>query len=101
MKLPEIEEMFRNRARIIGSLFLLSPQDAIELVRECRAKHIAGFGAEGFYIVGERVQPSMEHSISQDNDSKTDYYETTISFLQSHFGSDLWFEVMVDAPRQP
>ena len=97
MKLPEVEELFRSRANIVGGVFLLKPRDAVELVRECKSKGIAVFGAEAFYVIGERIQPSMEHSI--DIDTETDPHETTISFLRSHIESELWFEVMVDAPR--
>ena len=99
MKLPDVEEAFRSRARIVGGVVLLKPADAIELVASCKEKGIAVFGAEGFYIIGDKIQPSMAHSFSL-SDSVQDCHETTIAFLESHRRGDLWFEVMIDAARQ-
>ena len=98
MKLLDVEEAFRSRARIIGGVVLLKPADAIEMVASCREKGIAVFGAEGFYIIGEKIQPSMAHSFDL-SDSAQNCYDATIAFLESQRSGDLWFEVMVDAAR--
>jgi len=98
MKLLAVEELFRSRGRIIGSVFLLKPDDAIELILECKARGIPVFGAEGFSIVGDKIQPSMEHSISG-IDADLDRHQVTISFLRSHSKLSYWFEVMVEGLR--
>ena len=98
MKLAEIEESFREHGKTFGGVFLLKPQDAIDLVEACRNKGISVFGAEGFFIVGDKIQPSMEHSIDSSYPDK-DRYASTIDFIRSYLKSELWFEVMVDAVR--
>ena len=99
MKLPHEEEAFRSRARIVGGVVLLKPTDAIELVASCRDKDIAVFGAEGLFIIGDKIQPSMAHSFCL-SDSAQNCYDATIAFLESQRSGDLWFEVMVDAALQ-
>jgi hypothetical protein len=99
MKLSPVEEPFRAKAQIVGSVFLLRPLDAAGLVGACRSQGIAVFGAEGFNIIGQKIQPSMEHSFDVGVDAR-DCYDATIEFLRSQCGGDLWFEVMVDALRQ-
>lgn len=99
MKLSAVENRFRSKGRIFGSVFLLRPADAVDLVKASQQMQIAVFGAEGFFIMGNRIQPSMAHSMCVP-DSEADPYGWTIDFLRSQVGSEAWFEVMVDAIRQ-
>ncbi len=98
MQLTAIEEAFRAKGNLIGSVLLLRPQDAIDLVSACQHRQIAVFGAEGFYRIGQQIQPSMEHSFCA-SDADQDTFGATTEFLRLQLETDLWFEVMVGEAR--
>jgi hypothetical protein len=89
------ERLFLDRGRQIGSVFVLPPDAAIEMTHYCISKDIDVFGAEGFLISGDRIQPQQEHSCDFD-ESVSRRHELLINFLTQRLGTNLWFEIVTN-----
>ncbi len=81
--------------RQVGSVFVLPPQDAVEMIRYCQSKGIDVFGVEGFRIIGDRIQPQQEHSCDF-GEEVSGRHERTAEFVAQRLGTDLWFEVITE-----
>ena len=93
MQLTHIEKRFEKRALIRGGVFLLSPGDAIQFVKDCKEQGIAVLGIEGFKIFGQKIQPFQEHSLDFE-DVVEDSHDITIKFLEERKDTGLWFEIV-------
>lgn len=59
-----IEKEFHDIAIIHHKLFLYRPLDAIKVIERCRELNKVVYGIDAFKLwEGDRIQPSMEHSI--------------------------------------
>ncbi len=91
----ETEKPFLRRGRQIGSVFVLPAQAAIEMTEYCRLHAIEVFGAEGFRLIGDRIQPQQEHSCDFGEET-ADRHDQLVEFLSRRLDVDLWFEVVAD-----
>lgn len=51
----KIERATPAGGRQIGSLFVVSPEDAILMVQDCQTNGIDVLGVEGFRLIGDRI----------------------------------------------
>ena len=89
------ERLFLDKGRQVGSVFVLPPDAAIEMIHHCMSNGIDVFGVEGFLIFGDRIQPQQEHSCDFDENISR-RHELVIDFLRQRLGTNLWFEVVTN-----
>jgi hypothetical protein len=92
MKLTELECRFAAVGIVRGGIFLLRPLDAIRLIDESEKAGVPVLGAEGFRVIGEKIQPLQEHSIDlygNENNS----HAVLRRFVGDRSDLDIWFEV--------
>ena len=92
MKLTRTQEIFAKGALQRGSVFLLSPPDAMRFVDECEREGVDILGIEGFKVFGEKIQPFQEHSCDLYGQNANSHAIAKV-FIQERCGSDIWFEV--------
>ncbi len=93
----EVEIEFIGKALVRGGVFLLRPSDAIDLINKCREKNYRVFGIDGFFIIGDKIQPSMENSIDFGElvESISDQpYEDAVNFIEQRKDSGMYFEII-------
>jgi hypothetical protein len=91
MKLTKTQQIFESVALQRGSVFLLSPSDALRFVDECEKSGIDILGAEGFRVFGEKIQPFQEHSFDLYG-NKANSHAVAREFIYQRLKSDIWFE---------
>lgn len=63
MNVADLEAKYVDRIRRVGSLLLLTPDDAIRLLDDCALSRVRLVGVEAFRLFdGGGVQPGMEYS---------------------------------------
>jgi hypothetical protein len=92
MNLTKIQEEFVSVALQRGSVFLLSPADALRFVDECQRRSVDILGVEGFKVFGDKIQPFQEHSFDLYG-QKTNNHAIAREFIHQRLNSGLWFEV--------
>ena len=92
MNLTKMQEQFAPVALRRGSVFLLSPSDALRFVDECERNGVVILGVEGFKVFGEKIQPFQEHSFDLYGE-KAKNHAITRDFIQQRLKTDIWFEV--------
>ncbi|HVA46984.1 MAG TPA: hypothetical protein VNH11_11505 [Pirellulales bacterium] len=100
--LQELEKEFSTRAMERHGVVLMRPAGAMEYVARCAEHSIEVLGIDGFRVDGDQIQPLMEHSIDlslspRPTSEQIGSHEQAVEFLKAHGGSDLWFEIVVDA----
>jgi|SRR5262245_19293506 len=97
-KLNALEKQFEASGRLIGSVFVLRPSDALRFVDACERARVAILGVEGFRVFGDKIQPDQDHGF--DLEGRTEgSHDYTRRFITERLDSDLWFEVVADLPR--
>ena len=79
-----------------GGLILLSKANAIEFVDACELASIPILGIDGFYIVGNFIQPSLENSIDFTSSlikPIANIYQFSKQFIANK-AEDVFFEVV-------
>lgn len=80
-----------------GEWFVLSKENAKAFVKACKEASILILGVDGFYLMGEKIQPSMENSIDFTSSSYTkaskDNFAEAVDFLNGRSDS-LYFEIV-------
>jgi len=96
MKLTSLEEEFNDVGIIVGSVFLLRPKDALQMLNRCMKKKIGVAGVEGFKMIGKKIQPLQEHSIDlEDKDLIShDSFKILEAFIRERQNENLWFEIV-------
>jgi hypothetical protein len=92
MNLTKTQKRFVSVALQRGSVFLLSPSDALRFVDECERNGVDILGAEGFKVFGEKIQPCQEHSFDLYG-NKVNNHAVARDFIQQRLESDIWFEI--------
>jgi hypothetical protein len=97
-QLNAIEKEFRSRARMPGSVLMLRPADAIEMVQKCRQSKVPVVGIDGFVLhQPQGTEPTIDtidlSDASLDAESKNNCWDLAESFLKNRLQKDLWFEV--------
>jgi len=97
MKLDPIEREFAAKGLIRGGVLLLEPEEALNMVRRCRAMKIRVLGLDGFVVTDKTTQPSMEHSVDLSKEQKdtSTCWDEAEGFLRSRLNSGMFFEVVV------
>ena len=98
MRLNKIEELFAEKALIKSNIFLLASNDAVDFINESQRKNIKILGVDVFYLIQEKIRPTMEKSIDftsrsyvEKNISNYDVARTIIENAR-----DLYFEIVID-----
>ncbi len=97
MALSEVKNKYMDRAKEVGSVFLLQPIDALGFLEDCLACGLKLEGVEGFSITADGAyQPHQEHSndISDTTSSQSEFVEETKKFISKRIGTGIWFEVV-------
>lgn len=89
----ETEKRFLQGGRQVGSVFVLPAREAIAMTQYCQSNGIDVFGAEGFRMLGDRIQPQQEHSCDFEEDVPRRHHRL-VEFLSERLDTDLWFEVV-------
>jgi hypothetical protein len=96
--MTNVDDEFRPRGKQPGSILMLRPADAIEMVRRCRDLKILVYGADGFILhkpVG--TEPTIDtidvSDASRDVDNENNCWNLVERFLRARLGRDLFFEV--------
>jgi hypothetical protein len=89
------EKLFLMSGRQIGSVFVLPPEAAIQMIQYCLSNGIDVLGIEGFRVIEDRIQPQQEHSCDFDEDVSQRNEQLT-QFLTRRLETDLWFEVVTN-----
>ena len=102
MAISNVKNRYKNRAKEVGSVFLLKPSDALNFIEECVASGLKLEGVEGFSITEEGAyQPHQEHSndISDAACNQREFVEETKKFICERIGTGIWFEVVFSEHR--
>jgi hypothetical protein len=98
MELNKIEQLFAAKAIIRPGTFLLKPIDAIEFLTECQKQEINILGVDAFYLVEEKVQPSLMHSVdftsSRRREMDINVYDEVRKLIEA--ANDMYFEIIID-----
>src|SRR5262249_47417375 len=95
--LSRIERLFELVAHVVGGVFLLPPHEALEFIAACRDARAIVYGADGFRMYGDQIQPQQEHILDLGKGGAKDY-DTLDRFIRDRSDSSLWFEVTHEMP---
>ena len=98
MALNKIEQLFAARAIIRPGTFLLKPIDAIEFLNECQKQQIRILGVDAFYLIEEKIQPSLLHSadftLSRRHEINKNACDEARKIIEA--GNGMYFEIIID-----
>jgi hypothetical protein len=98
MELNKIEQLFAAKAIIRPGTFLLKPIDAIDFVSECQKQEINILGVDAFYLIEEKIQPSLMHSVDftslRRHESDINVYDAAQKLIEA--ANDMYFEIVID-----
>jgi hypothetical protein len=90
-----VESLFKDRAILKGGMMFLPRDVAIQFVHECKNLGLKILGIDGFYLFGDAVQPSLDHSIDFSIINETTNYDKAEQFIM--IGPDnVFFEITTD-----
>ena len=82
-----------------GALELLPAPEAVRLIEAAGDRGVRVLGAEGFWVVGNRVKPDMASILDlSDVAEPAESVAVAISFLQMQLDASLMFDVVLDDP---
>lgn len=90
----KVENLFKDKALVRGSVMLLSKNDAIEFIQQCEKEGIRILGVDGFLLIGDRIQPSLENSrdFTTQNAMNKSIFKDAFDFVHSVDGK-FFFEI--------
>lgn len=91
--MEKIKAFIQSHAIHRPGIDLLHYSDAMELIDLCQATNVPVLGIDGFWLLGDRLQPFLEHSI--DFSLTAVSYQEIKAFLASKEGLDLLFEIVL------
>lgn len=96
----EITRKFKSKVIVRGDMSLFTKGNAISFIQACKENNIGILGIDGFYLFGDKIQPSMDNSedfSGYDYVSKTEsIYTDAINFLNDR-DEQLVFEIVTDS----
>ena len=95
----DIQKEFLRRGVLRGGVFVLLPDDAIELVRRCKEVGIEILGADAFRITDKNTQPDMANDLRTPVPRETCWSLAT-AHLEKYIGSGFFFEVVCHEPHR-
>jgi hypothetical protein len=96
--MTSIFDKFKDVAIRRREIILFSNSDALLVINEARVKRVPILGIDGLFIEGEKIRPSMDHSIdfTAKGADFPDRYSEAERFLIRHSNHDLYFEIVLD-----
>ncbi|MEM8949566.1 MAG: hypothetical protein AAGA21_00730 [Pseudomonadota bacterium] len=95
--MTDIEQEFRAKGEQRGGVLLLTPADAVAMIRRCREENIRVLGLDAFIVNEKTIQPVMAESIDYgDRDDVDDRWSHAEAFVKARDGKGLSFEVVAD-----
>lgn len=95
-----VENKFLNKSIGKGGLLLFSKQDTLLFIEECQKENISILGIDGFLLLEEKTQPSIENSIDFSSPkyvSKTkNTFLDAIDFINQR-NENIFFEIICSA----
>lgn len=91
----KVELLFKDRAVQKGGMMFLPKHVAIQFVHECKSQGVKILGIDGFYLLGDAVQPSLDHSIDFSITDETTDYNKAEQFITVR-PDELYFEITTD-----
>jgi hypothetical protein len=92
-----IEILFKEKFLQRGGVTLLSKTDTVQFIRECSKDDIRILGIDGFLLVGDKIQPSLENSIdfTASYAKRDNIYEQALNFVDP-IDAQYYFEVVYE-----
>jgi hypothetical protein len=100
MTSADLEHAFAARAvTYAGGLLLLTPEDALELVRRAEAERIPVLGIDGFFVSPTETRSPIEHiaDFSRGAPSGHSHWRDAASFIWERQSLGMYFEVTLGA----
>lgn len=91
----KVELLFKDKAILKGGMMFLPKNVAIQFVHECKNQGVKILGVDGFYLFGDAVQPSLDHSIDFSITNETTDYKKAEQFIMVR-SDELYFEITTD-----
>lgn len=81
----KVEELFKNKLLFFGGVMLLSKNNAIRFIIECKNENIRILGIDSFLLVDDKIQPSLDNSIdlSRSTQTNTETCDAALDFVNS------------------
>ena len=99
-KADQIERGFTSRGMLRGGVLLLRPNDALDMVQNCRRESVSILGIDAFRISSNSTQPVMEDSVDFSRETRRasflDVWHEAELFLHNRQNKDLFFEIVLD-----
>lgn len=93
--MERLEEKYKDTVIRRRNMWLFFIKDAKNVIADCQTWNIAINGLDAFLLSGRGIQPSMEHSLWFDDESKSNY-SRAIDFLSrpenEEYLYEIWFE---------
>lgn len=99
----QLEHAFRDRSLYSGTILILRPSDALELIGRAQQARLPILGLDGFLVTGDSIQPSM--AISADYSAGVsagdDTWAAARRFVNEHAGIVDGLEVVLGTFQAP
>jgi hypothetical protein len=99
-KADQIESGFTSRGVLRGGVLLLHPNDALDMVQNCRKESVSILGIDAFRISANSTQPVMEDSIDFSREPRPapsiNVWDEAELFLHNRQNKELFFEIVLD-----
>lgn len=102
LKLKPIEMKFLRRGILSYGILILTTEVAKSFIEEANANRCRILGLDGFFLFGDRIQPSLEYSTDYSKDSEDVAFQKALEFIELNKnikddkGNKLFFEVTVE-----
>lgn len=97
--MARVQDEFQSVGVVRGSVFMLRPSDAMDMIQRCKELGVEVLGVDGFILTATTTQPTMENSIDLSGSRKpqciADGWEIAEKFIAERSAKDLFFEVVI------
>jgi hypothetical protein len=90
-----VEKVFKSKAVIKGGIMLFPKDVAIQFIENCRTEGISILGIDGFYVTGDKIQPSQDDSIDFSIESLVDTHGKALNFINGR-PNGVHFEIVCE-----
>ncbi len=102
LKLTQLEKKFLNKGILRYGILILTPLVAQDFIIEANNNSYKILGIDGFFMFGDKIQPSMEFSTDYSEDLDNVAFKKALEFIEQNKnikdanGNQLYFEVTVE-----
>ncbi|MDD2401323.1 MAG: hypothetical protein PHD60_03735 [Clostridia bacterium] len=92
-----LEDEFSNVAIMHLDMNMYYPKDALLLIRRCKELNKKILGIDAFIVDGEKIQPSLEHSIDfsiKKSQNEYGFWEEAENFIKQITNDKYVFEIV-------